>query len=590
MRMRLLTTILVVVSLLLSSCALINSYDRTAWRGTVGQGEVHAQVGEAMVVFPDGVAPAGTNATVRLKAASHAPDTGVTAMSEVVEVTLDGGLQPMVPVTVNIPVRPDGVTASTVADEYWLFVSSVEADGTESFVAGAFDATTNSYSVTVEHFSDFKVLGVDVGAALDEVRTAIMQGIGLEHSAPACVGKPATVQGTKYEVVSAPGAHLCVEEKQGSVLVSAYPAVAMPYLITTKPRVDGATAPTEVTVGAVSVIAFAKALGFIGEGSNTGVFPGAKASYLFKGAPPSIQLDLEQYPVLLLMVILAKTLDTLGITSIDELDGLQCLADVAETNSALNKGVTGEGVGAFVRSFFSCAGTVAELTPLGKFLIAAVGTAPALLVTSVVGIINEVTGQATQHVDVTVTPPLAGRMTDQELMGAELPPNVCWTGEAGWEHANSIRLRGGQGVARAADGSFGGASILETKVVGRADLDGDGRQEIVLSLLCTGSQPENCCAGRTSVMPAVGVFTIQNGQTLTKRAPTLMGGASAPGDKFGPAHRHITSVSLRGETIVTSEAIVYPENYTADQVGGDPFLPVTVEYRLNRGTWTASRP
>lgn len=588
MRMRVVTVALLVLLLLLPSCSVL---DKTTWQGRVGQGEVRARVGQAVVVFPDGVAPAGTGATVRLKSGSEASTAGVVSMSEVVEVTLDGGLQPMVPVTITIPVRTDEVaTPSVVADEFWLFVSSVEADGAESFVAGSFEPATSSYSVTVDHFSDFRVLGIDIGAAMAEVRTAFMQGIGLEYPAPGCVGKAATVQGTKYEVVSPPGAHLCVEETRGSVVLTAYPAIAMPYLVTSKPRVDGITAATEVTLGASGVIAFATALGFIGNRSKTGVFPGAEASYRFEGAPRSIELDLEQYPVLLLMVILAKTLDTLGITSIDELDGLQCLGDVAEANSSLNEGVTGEGVGTFARSFFSCAGTVGGLTPLGKFLIAAIGSAPALLATSIVGIINELPGQAArQHVDVTVTPALITRLTDDELLDAELPPDVCFTGEFGWSHASPIRLSGGKGSALAADGSFGGASILETQVLGRADLDGDAKEEIVLSLQCTGSLPEDCCAGRTSISTAVVVLT-QSGQTLTKVAPTLMGGASEPGNEYGPADRQIASAALRDGTIVTNEYIAYPEQYTPAQVGGDPFLPVSVEYELNQGTWTASRP
>ena len=189
------------------------------------------------------------------------------------------------------------------------------------------------------------------------------QGIGLEFPAPDCVGKPVTINGTKFEVVSPAGAHLCVGEDRGSVVVSAYPAVAMPYLMTSVPKVDGMTTQTEITLSTSALIAFAGTLGLLGKNSKTGVFPGAKASYTFKGTPGSIAFNLEQYPVLLLMVILAKTLDTLGIATIDRLDDLQCLVDVAGTESALRDRIDGEGVGSFARSFFSCAGTVAGPQP-----------------------------------------------------------------------------------------------------------------------------------------------------------------------------------------------------------------------------------
>ncbi|NCD18820.1 MAG: hypothetical protein EOL89_02375 [Actinobacteria bacterium] len=114
-------------------------------------------------------------------------------------------------------------------------------------------------------------------------------------------------------------------------------------------------------------------------------------------------------------------------------------------------------------------------------------------------------------------------------------------------------------------------------------------EEVILSLQCTGSLPEDCCAGRMSISTAVVVLS-QSGRALTNVAPALMGGASEPGNEYGPAHRHIASAALRGRTITADEYIVYPEQYTSAKVGGDPFLPVHVEYELHHGAWTASRP
>lgn len=178
-------------------------------------------------------------------------------------------------------------------------------------------------------------------------------------------------------------------------------------------------------------------------------------------------------------------------------------------------------------------------------------------------------------------------MTDQQLLNAELPANTCWTGSTGWNHTTPIRLRNGQGIAKAADGSFGGASVLKTEILGRADVDGNGTDEIVLSLQCTGSLPEHCCAGRSSIATTVGVFAAQGGK-LTKVAPVLMGGASGPGDQYGPADRLISSAKLRGKTVVTTESIIYPEHYTSSQVGGNPARQFIVEYTLTHGAWTSS--
>lgn len=588
MRLRDLLVVLLAAVLSLSSCSLFGSLGKTTWRGTVGQGEVRAEVGGATVVFPDGVAPAGTKASVELKPQDDSSPEHTVSASEVVEVSLDGGLQPAAPVTISIPVDAEGADAATVADEYLLFGSSSRDDAEQSFFTGSFDADSGTYSMTVDHFSSFRILGIDIESVFEEVRTGIMQGIGLELPAPECVGPPAIVGRTSYEVGSEQGAYFCLDEDRGSLVVTAYPAVAMPYLITSTPPTDARTAVDEISPSTAGVVAMARALGLIDTGREGGLFPGATVTYRFDGAPQSVQFDLDQYPVLLLMVILAKTLDVIGVTSIDELDGLACLADLADSNTALNDRIDGQSVGAFSKSFFSCVATFGDLTPLGKVVIAAIGTAPALLVSSVVGLVNEVSGNSHQRFELGVTRvPLR---TEQDFLNAELPANVCWAGDRGWKHAHGIQLSSGTGIAVASDGSFEDASVIRSSVLGRVDFDGDGSDEVVMSLLCSGSLPEYCCAGRSSTMTTVVVFKVEDGDTLRQIAPGLMGGSSGPGDRFGPAARKIASAELNGSTVVTSESIIYPEQYTTDQVGGSPSAPVVVEYQLAGGSWTASRP
>lgn len=588
MRLRALTIGLVVLSLLLSSCSWLDPAAKTSWHGKVGDGVVTAKVGDVTVMFPDGVAPAGTEASVELKPRSEESPGGTSAVSETIDVNLDRGLQPAVPVRISIPVQAEGVDTAAFAERYVLIGASVSANGDVSYFNGSFDAAAGTYSMTVNHFSSFKVLGIDIGAALDEVRTGIMQGIGLEFPAPDCVGAPALVGRTTYEAPASDTAHVCVGEDQGSLVVTAYPAVAMPYLVTTLPQAEGETAGDEINLGTAGVIALARGLGLIDRGSETGLFPGAKAIYTFDGTPQSVQLYLDQYPVLLLMAILAKTLDTIGVTSIETLDGLQCLADVADSNAALNEGVSGEGMAAFARSFFNCVGTVGDLTPFGRVVLAALGTAPALFITGLSGLVNELSGKDSQHIDLIVTKPAL--RADEDFLNAELPANVCRATDRGWGHDHGIQLDDGVGIARASDGSFEGASVIRSSVLGRADLDGNGSEEVVMSLLCSGSLPENCCAGRSSTMTTVVVVRVENDDTLKQVASSLMGGSSEPGDKYGPAPRMITSVELRGTTVVTAESVIYPLQYTPDQVGGDPYQAVVVEYNLQAGSWSASRP
>lgn len=399
---RLVVVVVCSMTMILSSCSVLLPSDPSTWRGSVGGGEVSVEVGPVTIVFPAEVAPSGTRATVRVAPAPEPSADRVTALSDVVSMALEGGQQPQAPVTLTLPVQAPEVSAERLAQQYWMFVSATDEDGSESLTSGTFDGASRTYTVSVDHFTDFRVLGIDLGAVLAEVRTSVMQGLGLEFPAPECVGKQARVNTTKYDIVSTAATHLCVADKNGNLVVSAYPGTAMPYRISTQPRVNGTTQATEVGVGIAGIIAFARVLGFIGDHRYAAAFPGGEAHYEFEGSPSVVTIELEQYPALLLMAILAETLDTLGITSVEALDGLQCLSDLGQTNQALQERLDGESVGAFVRAFFSCAATASEMSPWGKFLLAAVGAAPAFLVTSIVGIVNEFTSASHYRVELTV--------------------------------------------------------------------------------------------------------------------------------------------------------------------------------------------
>lgn len=68
----------------------------------------------------------------------------------------------------------------------------------------------------------------------------------------------------------------------------------------------------------------------------------------------------------------------------------------------------------------------------------------------------------------------------------------------------------------------------------------------------------------------------------------IRGTPATPGDEYGPAFRAIEDARLEGTTVVTTERISYPEQYTFEQVGGDPQAPVTVSYRRSGSGWHAT--
>ena len=131
-----------------------------------------------------------------------------------------------------------------------------------------------------------------------------------------------------------------------------------------------------------------------------------------------------------------------------------------------------------------------------------------------------------------------------------------------------IHLHNGTGVARNPDGSFAGSSMTDAKVLGFADIDGDGRRDVVVQFMCFGSTPETCCAGRSSHATFIDTLAIDSDKRLHLIGPVIRAGVSKPGNQYGPADRDIQSADLNGTTITMSEYIYYPEQYTPAQVGG----------------------
>lgn len=187
---------------------------------------------------------------------------------------------------------------------------------------------------------------------------------------------------------------------------------------------------------------------------------------------------------------------------------------------------------------------------------------------------NEVMGLVNDDINPT--------LTNRQLANITIPAHSCGTSDYGWDSDEPIRLKDGTGVAKFVDGTYAGATILESSVVGRADFNGDGADEVALRLMCSGSEPEHCCAGQSSLLNFAAIFEVNRSGTLQRIGKPIMGGSS------GPADHYITSIRLVGKTIVTTERLLYAHNYKASKVGGDPFRAMTVKYSLRNGQWVNS--
>lgn len=404
---RMVVSVVVAVGVMLTlGCTAPPDPDRLVSRVQAGGSTL--RLGGVEVVLPPGVAPIGTQVVLRRE---RQAGTGAAAvpLSEGITIELGDRLQPSVPLTIAFTVAADQIPASDGSSER-LVVRSTSA-GEVRLHTGSYDAASGKYVVEVDHLSNFQLYGLDLGKVLEEVRTAVLQGIGLEYPRPSCADEKAKIGDATYSVVQPPQTWVCLVSEGGDLLVRAYPNSAIPFLVSSssKPRIR--TTPTDVKIATSALVAIAGALGFIGE-REAAVLPGTTAELRFKGSPDAVTLTFDQFPALLLMSILATTLDTVaatfGITFVlkDSLDGLQCLADaadVAQRGARLN-GETAAGV---AKAFFDCVGPMMgkALGAKGAVIIAILGSAPGFLVGSLLGLINEFTGLDRAKVALDVTRP-----------------------------------------------------------------------------------------------------------------------------------------------------------------------------------------
>lgn len=361
------------------------------------------------VFLPDGVAPVGTKVSLRREAQTDTGEAAV-AVSDGVTIELEGGLQPAKPLTLVFPVSrkaiPDAGDSAGL-----LVVRSISAYATVGLHAGNYDGLAATYTVEVDHLSSFQVFGIDLAAVLKELRTGFMQSLGLAFPAPDCAGGAVTIDDVTYRVKSPPQSWICLAAEDEALVVRAYPNSAIPFVVGSRPSADLRTSPTEVDLASSALVVLAGHLGFI-DSAQAAVMPGTVAELRFDTAPEAATLTFEQYPALLLAAILITTLDTildvLGVETVlrDLPEALQCFSaatDVADRGIALD----GETAGGITRAFFDCAGPMAgdALTAKGAIILAILSAAPGFLTSSVLGIVNELTGDATVELPLAVKLP-----------------------------------------------------------------------------------------------------------------------------------------------------------------------------------------
>src|SRR6478609_44916 len=176
----------------------------------------------------------------------------------------------------------------------------------------------------------------------------------------------------------------------------------------------------------------------------------------------------------------------------------------------------------------------------------------------------------------------AGPLTASQLRNSLIPAGSCNTGgetEWGWDRTVSVQLHDGQGET-AVPGSDEWVSILESSLLGWNDFNDDGKRDAVLMLRCAGSRIDLCCAGQSSLLNFIAVFSVGEDGKLTRIGEPYAGQEIYPGDEYGPASSSVISASLVGKTLTTEEGVLYSHLYTYGQLGDiDPDHPIFTSSR-----------
>ncbi|MBS1907178.1 MAG: VWA domain-containing protein [Actinobacteria bacterium] len=191
---------------------------------------------------------------------------------------------------------------------------------------------------------------------------------------------------------------------------------------------------------------------------------------------------------------------------------------------------------------------------------------------------------ATKPTPSTPTAPKKVEITADSAAQLLIPAGSCGLpNAAGWDQPASIQLSGGVGESFDADRK--GAGILESRLVGTSDFNGDGVEDAVIVIQCTGTPKELCCAGAGSVAWAVIVLDLSTGTPQRIGDPIFAGeGQTSKGIEPLTIAEGKHPVELDNGTIVTYEMPVYGGVDPADAAAISGWF----RYARSDAQWTRS--
>lgn len=319
---------LAIVCLVLSGCIWQESESEANEVGADGGSVTSSGV---TITFPRGAVPEGTVVEASFDERAQPeldPDQGVRLLTDAFSITLEDGIQPDAPLTVEIPIDPANFTPESQPEHTLALLIQSEGSATPDLVPAQWNEAETSLIADVPHLSWIWPIQIDFGAITRSVRDTVLQSFRIEHPEPECVGDSPTVGQTSYTVVSPAQSWVCVLEEDGALTVEASPNSPIPFLVGSAPSAT-TSMPTEVSLASAISVAVANSLRLFDAGEAI-VMPGTTAKFSFDGEPDAVTLSFEQYPVMLLLSILATTFDTIlgawgQVPALDRIGDAECI-------------------------------------------------------------------------------------------------------------------------------------------------------------------------------------------------------------------------------------------------------------------------
>lgn len=409
----------VLVGMIIVGTGCTPSVQRAPNLVTVAADGGEVSVDGVTVTVPPGSAPNGSKLSLDLvdEAMPHTgPTTGVHAVSrQGIEIELDAGsTQPTKPIRLTQTLDPAAAVRSdgkVVDDSFLLIIRS--ADGRLDAVEADWDEKASRVSALLPHLSVGWFAQLDVGKLMSEVRQSILQSLNLEYPEPACVGDSVSLPGGTYSAVQPSQAWVCLRRSDDGLLVRVEPNSALPFKIRTRPASRG-WQTAEVAAGSALLAAL------LGRSEDRYTAAGVGAEFQFTGSP-TVRMEFRQDPPIQLVQILVKVVEVVvgPIKALKKLGELECFGGVL---SAAGSASAASQVAATVKAFFPCVASAIDLTPPAAIILAILGSGPQLLVSSVVGILNELAGTA--HFAVDLAPESVPTKPTEKPTKKPAPPNA----------------------------------------------------------------------------------------------------------------------------------------------------------------------